>query len=317
MNAAGTISKRFFTYFMTHYLYYIVAAFIIFACSSDKPSPTKAERSSAASSDLSGTVQQTGVDKAYALEITPKEATRKSTLNLRSIGFDISGAKIEWLVNGSPFTTRVPAQFDAADVTKGATIQARVMMQGQEVVSNKVQIMNSPPEISGIKLMPEVFKPGDTLCVEVQCGDRDEDKVSFLYEWTKNGEVVGKESSIGTPLKRGDKVSVRITPYDGTDYGNPVVFEREIRNLPPMIVEHKDFSFDGTIYTYQVKAIDPDGDTITYSLESPPDGMTIDPSTGLLKWVVPKAFEGKKDVSISVSDGNGGTAKYSLTISIR
>jgi hypothetical protein len=84
-----------------------------------------------------------------------------------------------------------------------------------------------------------------------------------------------------------------------------------------MIVEHKDLSFDDTTYTYQVKATDPDGDTLAYSLESPQDGITIDPSTGLLKWVVPKEFKGKKDVSITVSDGHGGTAKYNLTISIR
>ena len=302
---------------MTHYFYYIFAAFILFACSSDKSDLPGAKGPSGARSDVSGTGQQPGVDKAYALEITPKEATRKSILKLSSIGFDLSRAKIEWLVNGRPFTTRVPMQFDGADVAKGAIVQVKVMMQDREVASNNVQIMNSPPEISRIKLMPEVFKPGDTLSVDVQGEDLDGDAISFLYEWTKNGEMAGKGSSIGTPIKRGDNISVRITPYDGTDYGNPVVLNREIRNLPPMIVEHKDFSFDGTTYTYQVKATDPDGDTLAYSLESPPDGVTIDPSTGLLKWVVPKEFNGKIDVWIAVSDGNGGTAKYSIAITIR
>jgi len=304
---------------MTLYFYYIVSAFLLFACSSDKPDLIGAKGPSGARSDVSGTLQQPGaaVDKAYALEITPKAATRKTILNLKSTGFDLSRAQIEWLVNGRPLTSHVPTQFDGADAAKGATIQAKVMMQDREVVSNNVQIMNSPPEIRGIKLMPEVFNPGDTLSVDVQGEDIDGDAISFLYEWTKNGETAGKGSSIGTPLKRGDNISVRITPYDGTDYGNPVVLNREIRNLPPMIVEHKDFSFDDTTYTYQVKATDPDGDTLAYSLESPPDGVTIDPSTGLLKWVVPKEFKGKKDVSIAVSDGNGGIAKYSITISIR
>ena len=296
----------------------IITAVLFFACSSDKPVSTGAKGTSGARSDFSGMLQNPGavVNDTYALEITPKEATRKSTLNLSSTGFDLSGAKIEWLVNGRPFTTRVPTQFDGADVAKGAIIQAKVMMQGREVASNSVQLLNAPPAISGIKLMPEVFKPGDTLSVEVKGEDIDEDEVSFLYEWTKDGESAGKGSSIGANLKRGDKVSVRITPYDGMDYGNPVVLEREIRNMPPMIVEHKDFSFDGTMYTYQVKAMDPDGDTLAYSLESPQDGMKIDPSTGLLKWVVPKEFKGKKDVSIAVSDGNGGTAKYSMAITI-
>ena len=46
-----------------------------------------------------------------------------------------------------------------------------------------------------------------------------------------------------------------------------------------MIVDHKNFNFDGKIYTYQVKATDPDEDKLTYSLKSAPAGMTIDPKT--------------------------------------
>lgn len=301
---------------MINYLFYIVAAFTLFACSSDKQDLTGAKGASGVSSDISGTLQQPGFDKTYALEITPNEATRKSLLKLSAKGFGLSRVKIEWLVNGNPFTTRVPTQFEGVDVTRGAIVHARVMIQDREVASNMVQITNEPPEITRVKLMPEVFKPGDTLNVDVHGEDIDGDAVSFLYEWTRNGEPAGKDSSIGTPVKRGDKVSIKITPYDGTDYGKPVILIREIQNLPPMIVEHKDFSFDGTTYTYQVKATDPDGDTLAYSLESPSDGMTIDPSTGLLKWVVPQDFKGKKDVLIVVSDGNGGIAKYSLTISI-
>ncbi|HCL90511.1 MAG TPA: hypothetical protein DHW70_04240 [Candidatus Atribacteria bacterium] len=34
------------------------------------------------------------------------------------------------------------------------------------------------------------------------------------------------------------------------------------------------------LYTYDVNATDPEGDTLTYSLIAPPEGMTIDPDTG-------------------------------------
>src|SRR5262249_105319 len=37
-------------------------------------------------------------------------------------------------------------------------------------------------------------------------------------------------------------------------------------------------------YLYKVKAIDPDGDALTYSLTTAPAGMAIDPSTGLISW---------------------------------
>ena len=264
-------------------------------------------------------MQQPGpsVGALYALELVPKEATRKSTVNLRPTGFELTGVKIEWLMNGRPYTTLVPTQFDGADAAKGAAIQARVVVQGREVLSDIVQIVNAPPEITRVQFLLEVFKPGDTLSVEVAGNDIDEDKVAFLYEWTKNGEPAGQGSAIGAPLKRGDKVSVRITPFDGESYGTPVVFPREIPNLPPMIVDHKDFTFDGTVYTYQVRASDPDGDTLVYSLEPPLSGMTLDPSSGLLKWVVPVEFKGTRNIGISVSDGHGGRAKYSIEPSIQ
>ena len=53
-----------------------------------------------------------------------------------------------------------------------------------------------------------------------------------------------------------------------------------------MIVDHKNFNFDGSVYTYQVKATDPDEDKLTYSLKSAPAGMTIDPKTGAIQWNV-------------------------------
>jgi len=87
--------------------------------------------------------------------------------------------------------------------------------------------------------------------------------------------------------------------------------------MRPVIAPHKEFSFNGTVYTYQVKASDPDGDTLVYSLEAPPNGMTIDPATGLLTWVVPLEFKGKQGVGISVGDGHGGSAKYSIEAAVQ
>ena len=57
----------------------------------------------------------------------------------------------------------------------------------------------------------------------------------------------------------------------------------------------------GELYTYDVEATDPDGDTLTYSLDVKPSGMTINPTTGLISWT-PTA-EGDYDVVVKVSDG--------------
>jgi hypothetical protein len=65
-----------------------------------------------------------------------------------------------------------------------------------------------------------------------------------------------------------------------------------------------------------LKATDPDGDTLTYALKSAPAGMTINPSTGLIKWNVLPEFIGKAPITVSVKDGHGGEVMQSFTIDI-
>ncbi|MFH1719589.1 MAG: Ig-like domain-containing protein [Planctomycetota bacterium] len=58
-------------------------------------------------------------------------------------------------------------------------------------------------------------------------------------------------------------------------------------------------------YLYTVRAKDPDaGDTLTYSLTRKPEGMTINPATGLIEWGPTSAQAGSHDVVVTVADSN-------------
>lgn len=182
--------------------------------------------------------------------------------------------------------------------------------------SQNLLLKNSPPQLKKVKLMPEIFKPGDNFYIDAEATDPDGDEVTISYEWYKNGELVSTERRLNSPVKRGDKLVIKIKPFDGKDYGKVITLNREILNLPPVIVDHKEYHFDKNIFTYQVKASDPDGDTLTYSLKSGPSGMTINSSTGLIQWNVPTDFKGKVPVTVSVTDGHGGEALYSFEVTI-
>ena len=69
-------------------------------------------------------------------------------------------------------------------------------------------------------------------------------------------------------------------------------------------------------YTYDVEAIDPDSDGLTYTLVTPPTGMTIRPDTGLIRWAPSAEQAGSHDVTVAVSDGRGGTATQSFVIQV-
>jgi hypothetical protein len=288
-------------------LKYLLCLTLLFflSCSAEKPAGTSQPGASP------------GISGSYSLEIVPANATRNSTIHLIARGFPTSDAKIEWLVNGIPVIGSAGDNFNTSETKKKDTVQARAEVQGKDLLSNIVEIQNSPPEIKNVKLLPEVSKSGNFLSVEASGSDIDGDDVTILYEWTKNGEPAGDGKQIASPLKRGDKVDVKITPFDGEAYGRSVILHREIVNLPPVIIENNKHRFDGNTYIYQVEATDPDGDPLTYSLKSGPPGMTIDSASGLIKWNVPANFTGKAPFTVLVTDGHGAEASRGLTLNIK
>lgn len=75
-------------------------------------------------------------------------------------------------------------------------------------------------------------------------------------------------------------------------------------NNPPSITSTAITSaVEDQTYTYDVEATDPDtGDTLTYSLTTKPDGMSIDSSTGIITWTPNEDQIGNNDVVVVVVD---------------
>ncbi|RKY88165.1 hypothetical protein DRQ09_03310 [candidate division KSB1 bacterium] len=83
-----------------------------------------------------------------------------------------------------------------------------------------------------------------------------------------------------------------------------------ISHTPRIISLPVRHAYQGYLYTYQVIAKDPDGDTITFSLRLAPSGMKIDSTTGLITWIPSEEIYGTKKVIIVVSDGNYECIQY-------
>ena len=67
------------------------------------------------------------------------------------------------------------------------------------------------------------------------------------------------------------------------------------------------------VYFYQVAAEDLDGDPLEFKLKQAPDGMTIEPDTGLITWSVPEELESVR-VRVTVADNDGGEAFQEFTL---
>jgi hypothetical protein len=167
--------------------------------------------------------------------------------------------------------------------------------------------------ITNAKLLLENVDGQDVLKVSIQ--DKAGEGITWVYEWTKNNQPFGRGDSV-KDFKRGDNVAVKIMPFDGEKYGNPKILTTEIKNTTPRVVEDKAATFDGKQFSYQVKATDADGDSLTYSLVEGPPGATIDQRSGIITWSNVPEDQQKLDLKVKISDGHSGEIVYPLTVNL-
>ncbi|MEW6214407.1 MAG: putative Ig domain-containing protein, partial [Nitrospirota bacterium] len=285
------------------FLYLLLMMSFVLSCSSEKQKEVQAPPTSAKETTFTS-----------KLEIQPSQATREATFYISSKGLDLAKAKLQWYVNGKPVEGAITAQFKPSEIKKGDSVQVKAVISDQEVASNQITIKNIPPAIIRAKIEPTVPKVNDTLKIDVIGNDRDGDKVAFKYEWLRNDKPSGGGLSLSDIFNRGDKVSVKIIPFDGEEYGQPITLTTNIYNSPPKPLASSIEKFENNVYYYQVKATDPDGDTLTYNLKQAPKGMVIDKTSGLITWSVAEKDSGRHLVTVEITDGHGGNVLYNFDV---
>ena len=114
------------------------------------------------------------------------------------------------------------------------------------------------------------------------------------------------------------KAFTEVAPKDP----DPIVIPKDptpvvIPNRPPTITTTAiTTATAGQRYTYDVNAIDPDNNSLAYSLLNSPQGMTIDQASGLITWNPTTQPTGNYAVSVNVSDGLGGVANQAFSIGL-
>jgi hypothetical protein len=153
--------------------------------------------------------------------------------------------------------------------------------------------------------------------VEAEGYDADGDPVQFEIVWQKNGQPAGTGNRLTAAVKRGDKVTVSVTPFDGKERGKSATLSREILNTPPAIEGQEQFQVSDNAVTFHVRASDAEGDPLTFAIKDAPAGMSIDRATGFVRWVTSPGTIGKVPFTVIVSDGAGGesTARFTVTVS--
>ena len=166
---------------------------------------------------------------------------------------------------------RLAAQYIIASLLlglAGCTAEAPQMGTGSAADS----VGNHPPVVHSLSMVPDPIVLQGVVTAVVETKDADQDEVQLRFRWMVNGAPVLRESSAAfnaEGLKRGDRLMVEVTPYDGKVEGKPTRGpEKVVGNTPPLvrtIVLEPNGAKAGDPVKVVVDGNDVDGDMVRYS----------------------------------------------------
>ena len=184
-----------------------------------------------------------------SVQILPEKPTKESELHLNIQGHDPDGDamayRFQWIRNDSEIPGENKNVLSGKNLKKGDAVQARVTptdgkVEGKPFLSAPIRILNSPPVVLQVELEPKMAYASDNLKVQVKGSDADGDFVYYIFQWERNGTLLADERSDVLEqgrFKKGDSISVTVTPDDREVLGKPRKSDRVmISNSPPMIV---------------------------------------------------------------------------------
>ncbi len=130
---------------------------------------------------------------------------------------------------------------------------------------------NRPPSIRSARIVPVPPVLSEPVSVQVEGEDPDRDPLTFRYQWLVNGDpvpgAIGHQLNPDT-LKRGDRVSVQVIPFDGKVSGAPYRTEPvSVGNTLPVVlrvtIEPGQIRV-GDVLQAQVEGTDADHDEVRY-----------------------------------------------------
>ena len=175
---------------------------------------------------------------------------------------------------------------------------------------------NKPPVITS--LTPSATEVARGASCTVNCVATDPDADALTYSWTATGGAISGTGSTITwiaPTTEGS-YSVSVSVSDGKAAAVSDSCNIQVVNTPPVIASLTPSSTDlapEDSCTIGCVASDADGDTLTYAWTA--TGGTISGTGNSVSWEAP-ATEGTYNISVSVSDGHGGTVSDSCDITV-
>lgn len=202
------------------------------------------------------------------------------------------------------------------------TATARLYLQVLSVIPpNQVPVITSTPVTQ--------INATQTYSYQVIATDADGDPLAYTFTqaptWLSMNST-GFVSGVAPNVTSDYQYLVTVQVSDGKSFvtqtyplvvksgntSNPPV------NSPPTITSSPVTQVnESSSYNYQVNAVDPDGDSLTYSLAQNPTWLSINPSTGLISGTAPNVTQNTNYfITVAVSDGVNALVSQTYVLTV-
>lgn len=219
---------------------------------------------------------------------------------------------------GQVLWTPAPDQVGLNRVVLGVTDRQLWAYQDFEINvsnANDAPVIHSAPGTTAIQ--------GAMYRYMVQSTDPDNDVLRFFLVAAPTNMSIDSDTGLISWVPASDQTGpqhVLVEVIDGHGGVANQSFDVIVANVndPPVIVSAPPpAARQGALWTYRTVAWDPDSDELEYSLLSAPEEMTINSSSGELEWRPGQEDVGSERVAVLVSDGRGGMAVQSFTLTVQ
>ncbi|MEJ2046007.1 MAG: putative Ig domain-containing protein, partial [Reinekea sp.] len=205
-----------------------------------------------------------------------------------------------WLPSAELMGQAVIVEIQVAD-SKGATVVQKLTLPVNEG-ANHAPLISSTPKLSA--------KINELYRYAIDVSDADSDPISIVLLDKPEGMVLNNNTLEWTPAiaQSGANYDVAVKALDARgaasiqSFSITVTAANKANNAPEITSQPTSPAIVGEQYSYNVVATDEDGDELTFTLQTGPQGMTLS-STGELRWTPTADQIGSHSINIAVSDG--------------
>jgi len=155
-------------------------------------------------------------------------------------------------------------------------------------------------------------------------GDPDESRLEItkIGQAGKGTVVVNKDGTVTYKPKAdfcgSDEFSYTVVNGKGQSATTSVqVTVTGVNDIPEIVSKPTLTGSTGQEYFYDVNGADPDpGDRLSYSVVDGPEGISIDATTGEIRWTPSEDQVGRQSVKVRVADSSGGYDEQSFPVSV-